>query len=81
MIKTYKFTSKYTNDDKIDKIYKLSYEYRDYYNVLIKRSMVDFYRDGLLPKYLKTIDYSNLSQRYRQVCGAQVKSTLNSWNF
>lgn len=79
MLKTYKFTSKYTNNIKIDKIYKLSYEYKKYYNALIKCSIINFYKNGLLSKYLDRLDYSLLSVRYKQVCGTQVRSTLQSW--
>ena len=79
MIKTYKFTSKYTNNNKIDKIYQLSYEYKKYYNALIKRSINNFYKDGILPKYFDRLAYSLLSERYKQVCGSQVKGNIESW--
>jgi len=78
-MKTYKFTSKHTNVCKINKIRELAREYKSYYNVLIKRYMADFYKGVSLPKFLPTIDYSSLSQRYKQSCGKHVVSTLNSW--
>ena len=79
MLKTYKFTSKYTNKNKNDKIYQLSYEYKKYYNILIKKSLINFYNEGFLPKYLDRLDCSLLSERYKQVCGSQVRSTLQPW--
>ena len=80
MIKTYKFSSKYTNNIKIDKIKKLSFQYKNYYNILLKKTIYDFYRDKKIPKYLPQIeDCSKLSARYKQTCGKQVKSNVESW--
>ena len=46
---TYKFTSKHANLDKLKDIYKLSYAYKRYYNILSKVSTSKFYMDGKIP--------------------------------
>ena len=80
MIKTYKFSSQYTNNVKIHKIYKLSYEYKKYYNALLKKSLSDFYKNAKLPKYLPKIEnFTLLSERCKQTCGKQVRSNIESW--
>ena len=79
MIRTYKFSSQYTNSIKISKIYELSYQYKGYYNCLMKKSIQGFFKESKLPKYLPTLDIGNLSQRYKQTCGSQVKANLDSW--
>jgi putative transposase len=80
MIKTYKFSSQYTNNIKIDKIKKLSYEYKKYYNTLLNKTIYDFYKDKKIPKYLPQIEgFTLLSARYKQTCGKQVKSNIDSW--
>jgi putative transposase len=79
-IRTYKFSSQYTNSNKIDKIYKLSFQYKFYYNNLMKKSISEFFRDRKLPKYLDKIeDCSCLSARFKQTCGSQVKANINAW--
>lgn len=79
MIKTYKFSSQYTNSIKIDKIKELSYQYKKYYNTLLKKTVFDFYKDKKIPKYLTTIEGYKLSARYKQTCGKQVNSNIDSW--
>ena len=79
-MKAYKFSSQYTNINKIDKIYKLSYQYKLYYNNLMLKSIAEFFKDRSLPKYLHKIeDCSCLSARYKQTCGSQVKANIDSW--
>ena len=79
MIKTYRHSGKYTNKSKIAKIFEVSKEYKEYFNSSISNSINNFYQVGKLPKYLPTYDKSDLSKRYRQTCGSQVKSTIESW--
>ena len=78
---TYKFTSKHANLDKLKDIYKLSYVYKRYYNILSKVSMSKFYMDGKIPKYLTLLEKfseENFSERYKQTCGKQLKGNLES---
>lgn len=79
MVQTYKFSSKSTNSNKIQKIYELSFEYKRYYNILMKKSIQDFFKEGKLHKYLPPLSIGKLSERYKQTCGSQVRSNIESW--
>jgi putative transposase len=78
---TYKFTSKHTNAGKLESIRRLAKMYQSYYNILASKSLHDFYKNGSLPKYLSVLDdfaNKNFSEGYKQTCGSQVKSNIDS---
>ena len=80
MIQTYKFSSSYTNKNKLDIIREVGKSYKFYYNKLIPHVLSKFYKnEGLIPKFLPQLNLTDLSERYKQTCGKQVKSNLDSW--
>jgi putative transposase len=79
MIKTYKFTSKYTNKGKLLSLEKLAKEYKKYCNSLIPALITSFYKEGRISKYPAQLKTSILSERYKQVCGQQVRGLIKSW--
>jgi hypothetical protein len=80
-LQTYKFNGSHANLAKLNSIKKLGFAYKAYYNKLVPVSLSKFYKnEGFLPKYLPTIPFiKNFSERYKQTCGKQVKSNINSW--
>jgi putative transposase len=77
---TYKFKSDDANVGKTEDIRRVASVYKRYYNSLMRASMFDFYKTGKIPKYLPrlNLDKLELSERYKQTCGTQVKSNLDS---
>jgi len=78
---TYKFTSKHTNINKLESIRTLAKAYKSYYNIVTSKSMHDFYKNGMFPKYLPVIENffnKNFSERYKQTCGQQAKANIDS---
>jgi putative transposase len=78
---TYKFSSDSTNAVKLTSIKQLAPVYQEYYNRLVSKSISDYYREGSLPKFLPVIENfsnENFSERYKQTCGKQVKSNIES---
>ena len=81
MLLTYKFTSKHTNSGKLEPIRELSKVYQSYYNIVASKSMHEFYKNGALPAFLPILENfanDNFSERYKQTCGKQVKSNIDS---
>lgn len=76
---TYKFSSKYTNKSKIHSIRTLAKVYKSYYNTQNNKTVHDFYKNGKLPKYLPLLENFDFSERYKQTCGSQVKSNIESY--
>lgn len=80
MLRTNKFSSKYTNQRKKKQILPLAREYKTYYNHLVRTEFSRYYQTGQIPpKFLSRSKISRLSERYKQVCGVQVVGALNSW--
>lgn len=79
-IRTYKHSSVYTNQGKVDKIVSLSKEYKKYYNYSVKTMIQNFYRISSIPS--KPIRYTidtKLSQRYKSVAELQAIGQCNSY--
>jgi putative transposase len=77
MLATYKFKSSYANISKIYSIKKLGLAYKFYYNKLILFVISEFYKnEGFVPRFLPCLEIGNLSIRYKQNCGKQVKTDL-----
>jgi putative transposase len=81
MLQTYKFSSNYTNVTKLDSIRELGKAYKIYYNNLMPVTLSEFYKqEGKIPKFLPRIQGpEKFSERYKQTCGKQVRTNLNSW--
>jgi len=81
MLLTYKFASKHTNSGKLEPIRELSKVYQAYYNIVTSKSMRELYKNGALPTFLPVLESfsnKNFSERYKQTCGKQVKSNIDS---
>ena len=80
MIQTYKFKSSYSNKAKLQAVRDIGRAYKKYYNKLIINTISNFYKnEGVTPKFLPRLNIEKLSERYKQTCGKQVKSNLDSW--
>ena len=79
-IRTYKHSSEYTNQGKVDKLISLSKEYKNYYNYSVKCMMKNFYKTSSIPS--NPIRYNietELSQRYKSVAELQAIGQCNSF--
>ena len=77
---SYKFSSKHTNSSKLEPIRELAKAYQAYYNITVSKALRNFYKTGSLPKFLPIMKCpnNNFSERYKQTCGKQVKSNIES---
>ena len=80
MMRTFTFSGGYMNAEKKTEISSLLKEYRSYTNGVLSVLTRDLFETGSLPaKYPKRLDVGSLSERYKQVSGAQAKDMIKSW--
>jgi putative transposase len=79
-MRTFTFGGEYVNEGKAASLTPLLREYRFYVNAVLSGLNRDFFEKASRPKKFPTnIKVGGLSERYKQVAGAQSKDMLNSW--
>ena len=80
LMRTFAFSGEFANKAKVDLLVPLLREYKLYTNVVLSTLKRNFYEKAEAPKkYPPRLDVSELSERYKQVAGAQSKDMINTW--